>query len=204
MCVARTQLNRHLSLVCQLCVHSPTPTHLCFKDLTRVSTVYSAQGERLPASLSQVMLPGHTSVTSMGPFISGGSAIDMDVPHSNGMHENYDPSYFQWLQLSSFHRAEQSSPACSSKLNASAGAHAGDHEGIAHSVTENLVSQQRTADCYRRSYGNSAAPPYTDTNCLTRGPGKRGLAPSALEHQSSIWYGPNEHLGLVGVRWGSG
>lgn len=38
-------------------------------------------------------------------------------------------------------------PASSSKLNASAGAHSGDHEGVAHNVTEYLVSQQQIADC---------------------------------------------------------
>lgn len=174
--------------------------HLCFKDLARVSTFEFAQAQPLPASLRQLMLPGHAPVTSMGPFISGRCAVDMDVPHSNGMHDDYGPSHYQWLQLSSFHHAEQSFPASNSNLNASAGAQSGDHEGAAHSVTENLVSQQQTADCFCRSYGNSAAQPYTHTNCLTRGPGERGLAQSELEQQSSIWDGPNEHLGGL---WGS-
>ncbi len=67
-------------------------------------------------------------------------------------------------------------------------------------MTESLVSQQQTADCFCRTYGNSAAQPYTDTNFLTRTPGERGLAQSELEQQSSIWGGPNEHFAGL---WGS-
>lgn len=121
-CVPRTQLNRHLSQFCQLSDHSPTHMCQCFKELTRVSAFDFAQAQPLLASLRQLTLPGHVSVTSMGLVITGRSAVDMDPPHSDGMHGDYDSSHYQWLQLDSFHQAEQSFPSSNSSLNGSAGA----------------------------------------------------------------------------------
>ncbi len=157
-----------------------------------------AQAQPLPASLRQLMLPGHASVTSMGPFISGRSAVDMDVPHSNGMHHNHASPHYQWPQPSSFHRADRFFPASGSNLNASAAAHSGDHQGPAHNVTESLVRQQ-TADCFCGSCGTGAPQP-SDTSRLARGLREGGLAQSELEQRSSIWDVPNEHLG---GSWGS-